>query len=145
MCAQKGLILAWSGGTVYLERFWLWRLLLLNLSDDHGRLIMNQCLAVRCDVLEGTQKCRNCFMGHFVFLVFEGLLSSLLSSPCSLMRPLQAPKSPPPPHSYLLTPWNHCIRRSEVRRIAVYPLCLRYQCQQRVAHLPPPIPLPTLQ
>lgn len=75
-CAhRKALILAWSGGAVYLERFWLWRLLLLNLSDDHGRLIINQCLAVRRGTRSrGRRSVKIVSWGILRFLVFEGPL-----------------------------------------------------------------------
>lgn len=111
-------------------------------SFDHES--MPRCFVVMCS--RGRRSVEIVSWGILRFLVSEGLLSSLLSLPCSLMRPLQAPNSPTPhTHTHTLThshPETTAPDKSQVWRIAVYPLCLRCPCQQRVAYLPPPTPHP---
>lgn len=130
MCAEKGLILAWSRGKVYLEHRRLWRLLLLRLSDDHGGLMVNPCLLPK-----------TCQRGHtsVEILSWDSCLSSW-ACPVAWWDPYRLqthPSLPHPQHPSLcsLTLSNQCTRRNEVRRIAVQ--CLRCYCQHTVAHIPP--------
>lgn len=67
-----------------------------------------------CNMLEGTARCRNCFIG-------QSLRGSCLLSwarPAARWDPCRRLS-----HSH--SPWNHRSRQSEMRRIAVYPLCLK--------------------